>query len=239
VTKPEKGGSVAGTVMQAEEGRVEWPRSCASPGGWSAWPKTWDPAVERPGSPSPASAMRQVSGSFLMNIAEISATLIGVLIVGVFFYVETGLRRLKEARKVAEPYLRSATRVVLVLYAIPLAVSLSLVALEIGWAMVIFALLSLILVITTVDSSIRIWPIARVLRSRALLVNDLVSSLWVLILVAIPWVLGGLDPTREELTWALLLALASGFLSTCTLLLSVFDIARFEAAAREGGSGGS
>jgi hypothetical protein len=182
--------------------------------------------------------MQTVSEAFLLNIAEVSATLISVLIVGVFFYVETGLRRLKQAREVAEPYLRSGTRVVLVLYAIPLATSLSLVAVEIGWARVIFAVLSLILVVTNVDSSIRIWPVARVLRSKALLVSDLVSSLWVLILVAIPWVLGGLDPTKEELAWAILLSLASGFLSTCTMLLSVFDIARFEAAARADESGG-
>ncbi len=47
-------------------------------------------------------------------------------------------------------------------------------------------------------------------------------------------VLGGLHQTRADLAWAVLLSLASGFLGTCTLMLSVFDIARFEAAARTG-----
>jgi hypothetical protein len=33
--------------------------------------------------------MREVSDAFLLNVAEVSATLIGLFLVGVFFYVET------------------------------------------------------------------------------------------------------------------------------------------------------
>ena len=42
--------------------------------------------------------MRQVSDAFLLNMAEVSATLIGLFLVGVFFYIETGLRRLDQSQ---------------------------------------------------------------------------------------------------------------------------------------------
>lgn len=64
--------------------------------------------------------MLQVTGQFLLHLTEISATLIGLFLVGVFFYVESGLRRWDHAREVFEPYLRAGTRIVLILYAIPL-----------------------------------------------------------------------------------------------------------------------
>ncbi len=35
----------------------------------------------------------------------------------------------------------------------------------------------------------------------------------VVVLIVLPWALGGLHPTREDLTWAILLAFAAGFLS--------------------------
>ena len=54
--------------------------------------------------------MREVSDAFLLNMAEISAGLIGLFLVGVFFYMESGLRRAGPARDVFEPYLRSGTR---------------------------------------------------------------------------------------------------------------------------------
>jgi hypothetical protein len=60
-------------------------------------------------------------------------------------------------------------------------------------------------------------------------VNEVAGTVGVVALVVIPWTLGGLHPTREELSWAILLAFATGFISICALILSVFDIARFEA----------
>jgi hypothetical protein len=50
-------------------------------------------------------------------------------------------------------------------------------------------------------------------------------------LIVLPWILGGLHPDREDLTWAILLAFAAGFLSICATVLSVFDMARFEASS--------
>ena len=176
--------------------------------------------------------MRPISDAFLLSVAEIAATLIGLLLVGAFFYVETGLRRLGPAREAATSYLRAGIRIVLVLYGMTLALSLSLVALESIWTTVFFAVLSLLLLAANVTTSLRIRALAKLTRSRAVLVNDLVSSAGILALVAIPWVLGGLHPTREDLTWAILLSLATGFLCTSTLVLSVFDLSKMEAAAR-------
>jgi hypothetical protein len=45
------------------------------------------------------------------------------------------------------------------------------------------------------------------------------------VIVAAPWILGGIDPSREDLTWAILVSFATAFLSLATLMLSVFDIA--------------
>ena len=58
--------------------------------------------------------------------------------------------------------------------------------------------------------------------------NEVVGTVMVVVLVVIPWVLGGLHPTREDLTRAIPLSFAAGFLSVCTAVLSVFDIARSE-----------
>jgi hypothetical protein len=56
----------------------------------------------------------------------------------------------------------------------------------------------------------------------------------VLALVLIPWLFGGLHPSREDFTWAILVWLLVGFFSTNTVLLSVLDIIRLEAAAGVG-----
>jgi hypothetical protein len=90
--------------------------------------------------------MHEVSDAFLLQVAEISATLIGLFLVGLFFYVETGFRRLESG----------------------------------------------------------------------------------VVLMLVPWILGGLYPSREDLTWAILLSLGAGFLSVCTVALSVFDTAGYE-----------
>ena len=68
--------------------------------------------------------------------------------------------------------------------------------------------------------------------STILLVNEVLGTLAVLTLVLIPWVLGGLHPSREDLTWAILLSFGSGFLSVGALVLSVFDTAKYEPVAR-------
>jgi hypothetical protein len=176
--------------------------------------------------------MQEVSDAFLLNVAEISATLIGLFLVGVFFYVETGFRRLAEVgHGVVEPYFRAGTRIVLLLYALPLGLSLTLVVLGPNWNRVLFALMSVILVAANIDSLARVRPFAKITGSTVLLMNELVGTAAVLAIVVTPWALGGLHPTREDLTWAILLSLGTGFLSVSTLVLSVFETSGSEGAA--------
>jgi hypothetical protein len=175
--------------------------------------------------------VRDVSDSFLLNMAEVSATLIGLFLVGVLFFVETGFRRLGQAREIFEPYLRAGTRIVLLLYALPLSLSLTLVVLGLNWNRVLFALLSLLLLAANVDSVVRIRAVARVTGSKVLLANELLGTAAVLALVSVPWILGGFHPTREDLTWAILLSFASGLVSVGALVLAVFDTATYETPA--------
>jgi hypothetical protein len=110
-------------------------------------------------------------------MAEVSGTLIGLFLVGVFFYVETGFRRLDRARAAFEPYIRAGTRITLIVFAIPLGLSLSLVALELAWSRALFAILSLMLLVSNVDTIVRIGETTRVMRSWGLLVNEIVTTL--------------------------------------------------------------
>jgi hypothetical protein len=173
--------------------------------------------------------MRPVSDAFLLTMAEVSSALVGLFFVGVFFYVETGFRR-SPSREAIEPYFQAATAIVLVVYAIPIGLSLTLVALEIVWSRVLFALLSLVLVAVNVQTVMRVRTVRM---SPVVVINEIVSTLAVVPLLVTPWALGGLEPTREDLTWAVLLAFALGFLSIATLVLSAFDIARQRAGQEE------
>jgi hypothetical protein len=181
--------------------------------------------------------MREVSDAFLLNMAEVSAALIGLFMVGIFFFADTGFRRLDQARAIVEPYFRASTRIVLVVYTLPLGLSLSLVVLQPVWSRVLFALLSLMLLAANLDTAARIRAVTRVTGSTALLVNELAGTAAVLVIVALPWVLGGLHPTREDLTWTILLAFATGFASISALVLFVLDVARFEAKSGDDGDG--
>jgi hypothetical protein len=166
--------------------------------------------------------MRQVSDAFLLGMAEVSATLIGLFLVGVFFYVETGLRRWERARQVVVPYLQAGTRSTLIFFALPLGLSLALVALELFWARVLFVSLSVLLLLANLESAIRIRGLKKVTGSTALLVNEAVTSAMAVVIVVIPWFLGGFQPTREDLTWAILLAFLAGFLIIGAIVMSAF-----------------
>lgn len=170
--------------------------------------------------------MRQISDAYLLSISEVSATLIGLFLVGAFFYAETGLPRLGSAGAVFQGYLRAGIRITLVVFAIPLGLSLTLVALEPVWNRVLFALMSLILLAANVDTVVRLPAVWKATRSIALLVMEVLTTAGVIVLVILPWSLGGLEPSREDLNWAILIALAAGFLSISATVMSVFDIAR-------------
>ena len=169
--------------------------------------------------------MRPVEDAFLLNMAEVSSTLIGLFLVGVFFYVESGLQRGDRTPTMSQPYLRAGTRITLIVFAIPLGVSLALVVLELFWARLLFALLGVMLMAANVDSILRI----RGVRSIPLRVNEGVTTALSILAVALPWALGGLRPSREDLTWAILLTFAAGVLSIAATVMSAFDTLRSRA----------
>jgi hypothetical protein len=96
---------------------------------------------------------------------------------------------------------------------------------------VFFLLLSLTLVAANVETVLRLKALGKVGGSTIFLVNEVVGSAAVVVLVVLPWALGGFHPSREDLTWAILISFGVGFLSTSALVLSVFDAATNETAA--------
>lgn len=177
--------------------------------------------------------MRPISDEFLLNMAAVSATVIGLFAVGILFFAETGFRRLEKAGREVEPYMRAGTRIVFVLFGFPLLLSLTLVALEPAWSVGLFILLSLLLIATNVDTAVRIRAVTRAIRSTSLLVNEILGTVGTVVIVVVPWILGGLSPTREDLTWSILIAFVAAFTSVAATVLFVLDIARFEAVVPE------
>jgi hypothetical protein len=101
----------------------------------------------------------------------------------------------------------------------------------------LFLLLSVLLVAANVDSAVRVRGVRRVTGSTALLVNEVVTTVLAAVLIVLPWVLGGLRPTREDLTWAIILSFVAGFLSIGATVMSAFDVARLESTAGRKGTG--
>jgi hypothetical protein len=92
------------------------------------------------------------------------------------------------------------------------------------WSRVLFAVLCLALVAANVDTAVRVRSVREETGSTALVVNEILGTIGVALIVALPWVLGGIDPTREDLTWGILISFATAFLSLGTLVMSVFDL---------------
>jgi hypothetical protein len=170
--------------------------------------------------------MRSVSDSFLLQVAEIAGGLVGLFLVGVFFYIDSELRRSQPRNGAMDGYMRAGTRIVLILYGIPLGVPLVLVGVGETWARLLFLVNCAVLVAANVDTVLRMRAAAREVTSFALVANEIASTVAVVILVVLPWALGGWRPTPEDLAPALLLALGAGFLSTCALVMAVFDMRR-------------
>lgn len=59
--------------------------------------------------------------------------------------------------------------------------------------------------------------------------NEGVTTARSILAVALPWALGGLRPSREDLTWAILLTFAAGLLSIAATVMSAFDTLRSRA----------
>jgi hypothetical protein len=168
--------------------------------------------------------MREVSDAFLLNIAEVTAALAGLFLVGIFFFVESVFRG--RERDALEPYFRSGTRIVLVLFSFPLLLSMTLVVMDPVWSHLLFALLSVLLIAANVDSVRKVRGVGET--SPILWIHEWIGTGLVAFIVALPWILGGIDPSREDLTWSILLSFAVGFLSVSAIVLAAFDVARLD-----------
>lgn len=167
--------------------------------------------------------MRINLNEFLLGVAGVSATLIGTFIVGVFFYIDTDLHRRLMESDAADRYLRSGVRWVFLVYALPLFVSLAFSAFDPLWGAATFIALSAILVLSTVDTGWRMLMHGGSGGSTALLVNQWTSTAGVVVLVALPWVIGGWAPPATAFVPSILIALAVGFASTAALIMAQFD----------------
>ena len=167
--------------------------------------------------------MRINEYEFLLGVAGVSATLIGTFIVGVFFYIDTDMHRRWMASDTADRYLRSGVRWVFIVYALPLFVSLALAALEPIWGAATFISLGAVLLLSTADTGWRMLMQGGSGGSTALLVNQWTSTAVVVVLVALPWVIGGWAPPATAFVPSILLALAAGFASTTALIMAQFD----------------
>ena len=160
---------------------------------------------------------------FLLGVAGIAATLIGTFIVGVFFYLDTDLHRRMMTSDAADRYLRSGVRWVFLIYALPLFVSLALAAFEPIWGAAIFIAMSVIVVLSSVDTGRQMLMRGASGNSTALLINQWTSTAAVIVLVALPWIIGGWVPPAPAFIPSILLALAAGFASTAALIMAQFD----------------
>lgn len=178
--------------------------------------------------------MDPVPDDFLSTIAGISASLIGLFLVGMILYIQAGFERTERTRGVVEPYFRAATLITFISLAIPLGVSLTLWVLPIGWSRSLYAVLIVGLVATNVATVGAVRTCVGATGLYLLWVMEVAGTLLVIGMVVAPLWTGGLSPTREDLVPGLLLSLAIGFLSTCVLVLTLFDIARIERSERSG-----
>lgn len=178
--------------------------------------------------------MREATDEFLVAIAGIAATLVGTFIVAVFFYLDSALHRSRGAAgSTPDQYMRAGTRWVLIAYSLPLIVALTLVGAEPVWAVVVFLVLASALVVATVETTRRIVKKGATRKSPALAANEILTSLAVVALAVLPWILGGWLPSRTDFVPSLLLSLAIGFTSTATVIMSVFDAEEMSAPAPE------
>ena len=164
------------------------------------------------------------SDEFLLALAGVAATLVGTFIVAVFFYLDSALHRARGAAgSTSDQYMRAGTRWVLVAYSLPLIVAPALVGEAPVWGAVAFLAFGTALVVATIDTSRRVVKRGATRRSVALAANEVLTSFAVVALVVLPWTHGGWIPSPGDFVPSLLLALAVGFTSTATVIMSIFD----------------
>lgn len=174
--------------------------------------------------------VESVPDALLLTTAEIAATLIGLLLVAVFFYLETGFRRLKTVGPEAQPFLKATAQLIVLQYSMVLGLSLGLVALQALWVTLLFLALSLGIVVGLIDWTRWGRALSSDLR-RAVRIRPLLAWPIVLIPLALLFALGGWEPDRDALSTSLFLEGAVAFANTVSLLLLAFDLAAIERAA--------
>ena len=172
--------------------------------------------------------MDTVSDDFFLALAEISSALTGLFLVGIVLYIQVGYDRTERSRVVVEPYLRAATSITFIAYAIPVVVSLTLVSLPIGWSRWLYYGLVLGLVAVNVSTVSTVRRVQQEIRLRLLVMIEVVGTVGVVLMIILPLAGGGTSFSRDDLVPGLLLSLGVAFLGTWVLVLTLFDIARYE-----------
>ena len=172
--------------------------------------------------------MDTVSDDFFLALAEIASALTGLFLVGIVLYIQVGYDKTERSRAVVEPYLRAATSITFIAYAIPVVVSLTLVSLPIEWSRWLYYGLVLGLVVVNVSTVSTVRRVQRALRLRLLVMIELVGTVGVALMIILPLATGGTTFSRDDLVPGLLLSLGVAFLGTWVLVLTLFDIARYE-----------
>jgi hypothetical protein len=167
--------------------------------------------------------LMEISSDFLLALAGVAATLVGTFLVGVFFYMDSDGHRRLAASEAADLYLRSGIRWVFIAYSLPVLVPLTLAAFDPLWGALVFIALGSVLVLVSIDTGRRILKQGGSGMSRALFVNEWITSAAVVVIVVLPWVLGGWVPTPGAFVPSLLIALVGGFTSTAALVMTQFD----------------
>lgn len=171
--------------------------------------------------------MGSVTDAFLLEVAGISASLLGFFVVGLFFYVQRGI--FPHAADHAQGYLKTAARTVIYLYGLAVLLSLSLVVLSSGYVALLYSTLSVGLVGSVLQTALASRRLQSAIGVRVM--SQVAVWMATTLVVGIPWVLGGLAPSRPDFTWALMVICVFAFLSTVSLMLSTFDISDLEAVA--------
>ena len=180
--------------------------------------------------------MNQISETLLLTVAQVAATLLGLLIVAALFYIETGLRRLSTHNPEVRSYLRSTTKAIVALYGFALVVAFALVVLHSAWASLLYALGAAYVVVVMAEWTLNSRSIRALVHVRRL--SPWLAWPMFLIPLIAPWLIDGWMPDARALTLGLLLVLALAFINTGGLLMLAFDFASYgeQVEAREAAS---
>lgn len=171
-----------------------------------------------------------MADSLLLEIAGISASLLGFFVVGVFFYVERSI--FPQAADESRRYFKAAVRSVIYLYGMATLLSLGLVALSPEYASALYLLLSAGLVWSVAHTNAATMRLQRAVGVRVL--SHTFTWVATALILGLPWFVGGFAPSRPDFTWGLVFVGVFAFTSTASFVLSAFDLSALEASSSLG-----